>query len=559
MLPERMFKALAGILALSLCCQPPLLAAGKLVSAQNAPATASPVGPAVLPGLSESSFKLSLSAPSLTPTALPDLTLPKLPTANPAANASPSRSAERAVGESSIRPVPGRLTPLSSPTRRESFKKKAAGMGVQWEEVKTVGDRIAETGSAADSHEHGGSIEAFLTGALPAKTELPLLRPDPRNAEGLPPLQGFRGKFPSGLKPANAEQPAPRPRVAEPVIVDDRSGNGLRPSHPFSGFWDLLNLREAQRPGMAAATLAAGLLGFIPGVGAIALHEYGHYLLARLTGAGVSSMHLFIPGGLPSGDGFVTLGFVKIGPPKTPFRNFVLSAAGPAFSAAAFVALTLAVPAAAVTAVSVGWVPGEILPWFALGGSALWSLWYWSAGRRWAFHGGHSDREHMDAARAEMFQYSNQEVRVGPLLGPALAHLQVETGKSAPEVLKHALKLLDEFHAASDRYGWVELEAGNQRFRFPLQSSAADRTPAKASRDYRPLPSPAIPSGEHYYAGDPEVVTIPLNADERSRLRRHKKRLRYSWNSWVFYGALHLYASVLETEKRYGPISLGER
>jgi len=54
-------------------------------------------------------------------------------------------------------------------------------------------------------------------------------------------------------------------------------------------------------------------------------------------------------------------------------------------------------------------------------------------------------------------------------------------------------------------------------------------------------------------------VTIPLNADERSRLRRHKKRLRYSWNSWVFYGALHLYASVLETEKRYGPISLGER
>ncbi|PJA18389.1 MAG: hypothetical protein COX66_01370, partial [Elusimicrobia bacterium CG_4_10_14_0_2_um_filter_63_34] len=166
MLPERMFKALAGILALSLCCQPPLLAAGKLVSAQNAPATASPVGPAVLPGLSESSFKLSLSAPSLTPTALPDLTLPKLPTANPAANASPSRSAARAVGESSIRPVPGRLTPLSSPTRRESFKKKAAGMGVQWEEVKTVGDRIAETGSAADSHEHGGSIEAFLTGAL---------------------------------------------------------------------------------------------------------------------------------------------------------------------------------------------------------------------------------------------------------------------------------------------------------------------------------------------------------------------------------------------------------
>jgi hypothetical protein len=429
-------------------------------------------------------------------------------------------------------------------------------MGGEWNELSEAGAEIEESGSTGDSREHGESIEAFLTGALPSPARLAVPETPGRSAEGLPPLKGLRAGPPAGLEPA--KQTAPRRaaavRVAEPVIGRSPAANPYRPSHPFAGFFDLVRLREAKRPGMLAATLAAAALAPIPGVGAIALHEYGHYMLARLTGAGVSSMHMFIPGGKPAEDGYVTLGFVNIGPPKTPLRNFLLSAAGPWFSAASFLALTLGVPAAAAAAIAYGWVPGDFLPWLALGGSTLWSLWYWSAGKRWAFHGGKSDREHMDAARAEMFQYSNQAVRVGPLLGPALAHIQVQTGLDRKEILKRALKLLDDYHRASDRWGWVNVEAGGRRFRFPLQS--ADSAPAKAAAGYNPLPTPAIPSGEHWHQGDPDIVTIPLDAGERRRLRRHKRRLRYPWNSWVFYGALHLYAAVLETERRHGPAAV---
>lgn len=555
MLPKRGFSALAGILALSLAVSPPLQAAGRLAASASSQSGPSAAGPLALPGTSNSPVNLSVSAPTLSPAGLPDLTLPTLTEPTPSAAAA-FRAPKAALPGSAPANAASRVS--AAPERREAFRKEVASMEKRWGAIASAGETVASAGGAAESREHGGRIESFLTGAVPAASSFGPEELQPRAAK-LPPLQGLRAGPPAGLQPAEASdaRSEPRtPRVAEPVIVDDRRGNGLRPAHPFAGFWDLLTLREAERPGLAGATLATALLAPVPGVGAIALHEYGHYLLARVTGAGVSSMHLFIPGGLPTGDGYTTLGFVKIGPPKTPFRNYLLSAAGPAFSAAAFVALTLAVPAAAVGAVAYGWVPGEIAPWFALGASALWSLWYWSAGSRWAFHGGHSDREHMDAARAEMFQYSNQEVRVGPLLGPALAHLQVRTGESAPDVLKRALKLLDDYHAASDRYGWVDLEAGGKRFRFPLQTADANRTPAKAAEGYRPLPAPAIPSGEHWGGGEPEIVTIPLDASERARLRRHKKRLRYPWNSWVFYGALHLYASVLETERLHGPVTL---
>jgi len=431
-------------------------------------------------------------------------------------------------------------------------------MEKNWGGLAETGSKIQETGSTGDSHDHGQTIETFLTGAVPSATGLESPLPPSLNAKGLPPLNGLRAGPPPGLQPAKKQvaKRGPDIQVAEPAIVDGQSGNAYRPNHPFAGFFKLLALQEAERPGILGSTLAAALLAPIPGVGAIALHEYGHYLVARLTGAGAASMQMYIPEVQRTVDenGYSTLGFVKIGPPKTPFRNLILSAAGPAFGAATFLGMTLGIPAVAVAAAIFGWIPGDILPWVAIGASGLWSLRYWDEGRQWAFHGGKSDREHMDAARAEMFQYSNQAVRVGPMLGPALAHLQVTTGLSRQETLKRALQLLDEYHQASDRYGWVTVEAGGKQFRFPLQST--NKAHKKASVGYRPLPTPIIPTGEDWHQGEPDIVTVPLDAAERRRLRRHKSRLKYPWNSWVFYGALHLYASILETEKQHGPVTV---
>ncbi|PCI40285.1 MAG: hypothetical protein COB53_01415 [Elusimicrobia bacterium] len=539
MQPKRFISALAGILALSLAAQPPLEAAGRAISATSGGNTGLAAGPAGFSGNENSSINLSISAPNLTGGTLPALEIPAL--AEPAA-------------QTNAETIKTAGTP-AAPKKRAAFKKKVAALASSMAALAESGAEIQESGSTGDSHEHGQNIETLLTGVLPIAADLDIPMPSLAAAKGLPPLNSGP---PPGLQPSqpHSKKIAPAVRVAEPIIQNDRSGNTYRPDHPFSGFFKLLSLQNAERPGLLGSTLAAALLGVIPGIGAIALHEYGHYLIARLTGSGAASMQMFIPESQRTVDenGYSTLGFVNIGPPKTPFRNYVLSAAGPAFGALSFIGMTLGIPIATVAAIHFGWIPGEILPGFALGGAALWATWYWNAGKRWAFHGGKSDREHMDAARAEMFQYSNQAVRIGPLLGPPLAHLQVTTGLSAQETLKRALKLLDEYHQASDRYGWVNVDAGGERFRFPLQST--NKAHKKASVGYRPLPEPSIPTGEHWYQGEPEIVTVPLDPAERKRLRRHKSRLKYPWNSWVFYDALHLYSTVLETEKRHGPVTL---
>ncbi|MEK7384131.1 MAG: site-2 protease family protein [Elusimicrobiota bacterium] len=328
----------------------------------------------------------------------------------------------------------------------------------------------------------------------------------------------FTGVSASAVSAPVSASVSPRGPPRRASVKGASRAPGLRAQ--WADMVDLIRAREVKAPALFSVAAATAVLLIRPLAGIIALHELGHYLMARILGLPVAAVRLHYDGG-----GYIIR--AGTGRSTTPARQLAVSLAGPAFS---LLHTALALGAMALSIATM--LPPEGLLAF-MGGifATVYFLWVFVMDLL-DVGGWESDLAKARASRREITRSRTRTVLMRPEFKSWLAKLSAHSGVSREKIIADALALLASAGDFALKGSAFTLQSGRRKLTVDLSAKRLPRW------DFT-LPS-----------------TLRLTPKERNIVDALKTRFGYSWSTDAVYAGLMLLSHVISLSGKGRPVVL---